>query len=247
MESMSPQQIKNHIAVIKRLSARNKRDKGIMACITRRINKIDTQIKLRTTRKEDLFNELKNFKDRLYEKTIASSDPEERTKARDMLAFIKKNIKEIHRKYAKYERKLAKDVEDYKSENEFPEGNITSMFICVGDDKYVEGCDDWKDDSAAATDSKSKKKRSSPKTATSDTSATSATPATSATSTTSATSATSATSTTSTTSTTSDEDTTEKKKKKRKTAAANNNNDDAILLKKMEDGLESGDDEEARK
>jgi len=160
MESMSPQQIKNHIAVIKRLSARNKRDKGIMACLTRRVNKIDTQIKLRTTRKEDLFNELKNFKDRLYEKTIASSDPEERTKARDMLAFIKKNIKEIHRKYAKYERKLAKDVEDYKSENEFPEGNIGSMFICVGDDKYVEGCDDWNDDSAAV-DSKSKKKRSS--------------------------------------------------------------------------------------
>ena len=222
MESMSPQQIKNHIAVIKRLSARNKRDKGIMACLTRRVNKIDTQIKLRTTRKEDLFNELKNFKDRLYEKTIASSDPEERTKARDMLAFIKKNIKEIHRKYAKYERKLAKDVEDYKSENEFPEGNITSMFICVGDDKYVEGCDDWKDDSAAATDSKSKKKRSSSSSSSSKT----------------ATSATSAAS---------DEDNTEKKKKKRKTAAENNNNDDATILKKMEDGLESGDDEEARK
>jgi hypothetical protein len=227
MESMSPQQIKNHIAVIKRLSARNKRDKGIMACITRRINKIDTQIKLRTTRKEDLFNELKNFKDRLYEKTIASSDPEERTKARDMLAFIKKNIKEIHRKYAKFERKLAKDVEDYKSENEFPEGTISSMFICVGDDKYVEGCDDWKDDSAAATDSKSKKKRSS--------------------SSSSSKTATSATSAASAASATSDEDNTEKKKKKRKTAAENNNNDDATILKKMEDGLESGDDEEASK
>ena len=222
MESMSPQQIKNHIAVIKRLSARNKRDKGIMACLTRRVNKIDTQIKLRTTRKEDLFNELKNFKDRLYEKTIASSDPEERTKARDMLAFIKKNIKEIHRKYAKFERKLAKDVEDYKSENEFPEGNIGSMFICVGDDKYVEGCDDWKDDSAAV-DSKSKKKRSSSSTKT---------PAASA-----------------ATSATSDEDSTENKKKKKKTSsttAEQNNNDDATLLKKMEDGLESGDDEEAR-
>jgi hypothetical protein len=142
-----------------------------------------------------------------------------------MLAFIKKNINEIHRKYAKYERKLAKDVEDYKSENEFPEGNISSMFICVGDEKYVEGCDDWKDDSAAATDSKSKKKRSSSssKTAASATSATSAASATS------------------------DEDNTEKKKKKRKTAAENNNNDDATILKKMEDGLESGDDEEARK
>jgi hypothetical protein len=221
MESMSPQQIKNHIAVIKRLSARNKRDKGIMACLTRRVNKIDTQIKLRTTRKEDLFNELKNFKDRLYEKTIASSDPEERTKARDMLAFIKKNIKEIHRKYAKFERKLAKDVEDYKSENEFPEGNIGSMFICVGDDKYVEGCDDWKDDSAAV-DSKSKKKRSSSSTKTAAASA--------------ATSATSATS---------DEDSTENKKKKKKTSTTAEN--DATLLKKMEDGLESGDDEEARK
>ena len=229
MESMSPQQIKNHIAVIKRLSARNKRDKGIMACLTRRVNKIDIQIKLRTTRKEDLFNELKNFKDRLYEKTIASSDPEERTKARDMLAFIKKNINEIHRKYAKYERKLAKDVEDYKSENEFPEGTISSMFICVGDDKYVEGCDDWKDDSAAATDSKSKKKRSSSSTKTAASAATSAASATSA---------------------TSDEDNTENKKKKKKTSsttAEQNNNDDATLLKKMEDGLESGDDEEARK
>ena len=210
MESMSPQQIKNYIAVIKRLSARNKRDKGIMACLTRRVNKIDPQIKLRATRKDELYGELKNFKDRLYEKTIASSDPEERTKAKDMLAFIRKNINEIRRKYAKYERKLAKDVEDYKSENEFPEGNIGSMFICVGDDKYVEGCDDWKDD--VVTDSKSKKKRSSPSSKT----------------------------------TTSDEDNTEKKKKNKK-PAGDNNNDDAILLKKMEDGLESGDDEEARK
>jgi len=108
MESMNKNQIKARIAIIKKLSARNKRDSAIPGCLTRRINNINARIKSRATLKEKLHNDLRAFKDRLFEKTIAAPNPDDRVEAKEMLEFIRKSIHEVRAKYVVPEKKFAK-------------------------------------------------------------------------------------------------------------------------------------------